>query len=70
MATSNESAIQGNILRALRGNSTRLSLDNTKIASFSPAISRLTSLTTLSARNNHLGEIDDTLLLKPLQKVR
>jgi Leucine-rich repeat (LRR) protein len=42
------------ILRALRGNSPSLSLDNVKISSLPASITRLKSLKSISARNNSL----------------
>lgn len=57
------------ILRALRANSTVLSLDNSKLQSLPPALGRLISLTTFSAKNNKLDDNGLSQVLQPLGKV-
>lgn len=57
------------ILRALRANSKVLSLDNSKLQSLPPALGRLISLTTFSAKNNRLDDNGLSQVLQSLEKV-
>ena len=59
----------GVILRALKSNTNNLSLDNTKIDVFPLSMTKLTSLTKLSAKNNHLTVAGVSPALRGLTKV-
>lgn len=43
---------------ALKGNAKVVNIDNSKLARLPPAITRLTSLHTLSAKNNFMTQVD------------
>ena len=47
------------IFCALKGNTRVINLDNSKLTRLPPAITRLTSLHTLSAKNNFITEVDE-----------
>ena len=55
------------ILCALKGNARVINLDNSKLTRLPPAITRLTALHTLSAKNNFITEVEE---LRSLSYVR